>query len=129
MQFEYLVLSYVLQKHTPGYDVVHNLVLPEPLIPKPPDEAGIVIGGALAGGKDMTALSPVPFPELDYTMCAQVEMCYALTRCDTNQQVWQACMAPRLKKGNDALHTFQEVGAVINAAISLKMLSLQMDAA
>jgi len=105
-------------KHTPGWDIIHNLQLPVPLNPKPPECVGIFIGGAsCADGKDLTALSPDPFPELDYTMVAQVEMCYAVTRCDTNQHIWQVAMMPRLKKGNDASFSIQEMGIVINSSI------------
>jgi hypothetical protein len=68
------------------------------------------------GGVDSLAYqSPIPYPDLDYEACAAIQMSYAVTRCDTNQHVWEICKIPRLRKGQDRLKSFQELAAILAA--------------
>jgi len=66
------------------------------------------------GGVEAQAyLSPHPYPVLDYEQLGVIQMSYAVTRCDTNQQLWEICKIPRLRKGTDKEMQFREMGTIL----------------
>jgi hypothetical protein len=104
-----------LNKHfwPPGFDVVHKLPLPAPLVPPVPPGLGVVVGGASSKELDLTIQRPHPLPVLNYEHLAVMQMSYVTTRADTNKQVYEIVKIPRLRKGHTALSQLKEFGVVL----------------
>ena len=107
-----------LEKPQPGFDPVHHLPMPIELIPKQPDTAAVLVGGACRRSADpaevdLTFMSTIPWPDLDYEKAGALQMSYCIWTTEGYQHVWEISKLSRTRKGYDKTLQLQELGRVL----------------
>jgi hypothetical protein len=92
--------------------------MPIDLIPRQPDTAAVIVGGACRRGADTTEVdltfqSTIPWPDLDYEKIGALQMSYCLWATEGYQHVWEIAKLSRTRKGYDKNLQLQELGRVL----------------
>ena len=97
---------------------MYHLPLPIDLIPKQSDNAAVLVGGACRRSDDpaevdLTFLSTIPWPDLDYTKAGALQMSYCIWTTSGYKHVWEICKFSRTRKGYDKNLQLRELGRVL----------------
>jgi len=117
------VFCFWLEKPQTGYDPMHHLPLPIGFSSRQPDAAAVLVGGAGRRSADpnevdLTFVSTIPWPDLDYSKMGALQMSYCIWTTSGYKHVWEICKMARTRKGYDKCLQLQELGKLLMQAIS-----------
>ena len=96
-----------------GFDTIHNLPLPEELVPPQEAQYGILIGREYTKGGPLPYSRSHPLPPLEFNKLASMQLSYFISRCDSNKHIYEIVHVPRAKDGHTKQTELAQLGEVL----------------